>query len=183
MYFSSENFVGDTIVGYEAKKVLLSARAAIALSRVEERIAPIGLGLKIFDGYRPQPAVDYFLKWSKIAEDTLRKSQYYPNVPKDQLFESGYIAEKSGHSRGSAVDLTLYDLTTGKELDMGSPVDYFGEISHPNSNRVSPKQLKNREILRQAMIAQGFAPLETEWWHFVLIEEPFPDTYFRFPVK
>ncbi|HKK38713.1 MAG TPA: M15 family metallopeptidase [Cryomorphaceae bacterium] len=183
IYFSSENFVGDTIEGYEAKKVLLSAEAASALALVEAELAHGGFGLKVLDGYRPQIAVDHFLKWSKISSDTVGKSRYYPNVPKDQLFVKGYIAEKSGHSRGSAVDLTLFDLATGKELDMGSIVDHFGPISHPETKNVSAVQHKNRQLLRNAMIKAGFEPLETEWWHFVLINEPYPNTYFRFPVK
>lgn len=183
IYFSSENFVGDTIVGYEANKVMLSAEAASALARIEEELARRGYGLKIFDGYRPQVAVDHFLKWSKVSADTVGKNLYYPNVSKDQLFNEGYISEKSGHSRGSAVDLTLFDLITGKELDMGSIIDHFGPVSHPGSKTISAVQRKNRQLLRNAMIKGGFAPLETEWWHFVLVKEPYPDTYFRFPVK
>lgn len=133
MYFSSDNFLGDTIEGYEAEKVLLTAEAASALWLVEVELASKGLGMNILDGYRPQTAVDHFLKWSKDVSDTARKSLYYPHIRKDQLFEQGYIAEKSGHSRGSAVDLTLFDLKTGKELDMGSDVDHFDKISHPQN--------------------------------------------------
>lgn len=183
MYFGTENFIGDTIDGYLTEKILLSIEAASALSRVEARLNKEGLGLKILDGYRPQTAVDHFIRWSKNPSDTVEKYRYYPDVRKEQLFDKGYIAERSGHSRGSAVDLTLVDLETGIELDMGSKIDYFGPISHPNSTAATAAQRKNRNILRKAMEEEGFVPLETEWWHFSLKNEPFPNTYFSFPVE
>jgi len=183
MYYGSENFVGDTIDGYYAKKILLTREAASALSRVEARLNKQGIGLKILDGYRPQIAVDHFVRWARDLSDTVEKSRYYPDIPKDQLFDRGYIAAQSGHSRGSAVDLTLFDLETGIELEMGSIVDHFGPVSHPDCKEITEARQKNRGVLREAMLKEGFAPLETEWWHFYLEKEPFPDTYFTFPVK
>jgi len=183
MYYSAENFVGDTIDGYHAAKILLTTEAASALSHVEARLNKQGLGLKVLDGYRPQIAVDHFLRWSIVAADTAQKGQFYPNTPKHLLFEKGYIAKQSGHSRGSAIDLTLVDLLTGKELDMGTTVDYFGSLSHTDSREITVDQCKNRRILRNVMQKEGFAAIETEWWHFYLKNEPFPDTYFTFPIR
>ena len=142
-----------------------------------------GYRLKIFDAYRPQMAVTHFMNWALDPEDARMKEYFYPELEKDQLFPQGYIAEHSGHSRGSTVDLTLFDMTTEKEVDMGGTFDYFGERSHPDYTGITEEQLQNRMILREAMLAHGFRPLAEEWWHFTLEEEPYPDTYFTFPIN
>lgn len=183
IYFSEKNFIGDTVDCYEASLALLTTEAAGALLRVEQNLKDRDLGLVIYDAYRPQCAVDHFVRWAEDASDTTTKRTYYPHIPKDSLFAQGYIAEQSGHSRGSTVDLTLYRLSTGKELDMGTPIDYFGPASHPDSDLVTSTQKENRWLLREAMLNEGFEPLETEWWHFTLKDEPFPATYFNFLVE
>ena len=139
--------------------------------------------MKIYDAYRPQMAVTHLMTWSKDVSDTRMKKYFYPELDKSVLFDQGYIAEKSGHSRGSTVDLTLFDMNTEKEVDMGGTFDYFGELSHPDYKKITAEQYENRMILRNAMLAHGFKPLDEEWWHFTLKDEPFPDTYFTFPVS
>lgn len=181
-YFSAENFVGEPVKGYQAETLLLTEEAATALSGVQAELNSFGLGLKIFDAYRPQQAVDHFVRWAEDTADTRMKSQYYPNVDKKNLFRDGYIADRSGHSRGSTVDVTLIDLATGEELDMGAGWDFFDPISWPASDLVNREQKNNRLLLRSLMIAHGFLPLAQEWWHFTLQEEPYPDEYFDFPV-
>lgn len=185
-YAGSENFMGRPVRGYRADKVLLSREAAVALADVQRQLAANGMGLKLFDGYRPQRAVDDFMAWTRDANDTVQKQTYYPNVAKDRLVPDGYIAAKSGHSRGSTVDLTIVRLLEDghiEELDMGSPWDFFGPVSHPSSTAVSEEARANRMLLRVLMIGAGFKPLEEEWWHFTLRDEPYPDTYFDFPVE
>jgi D-alanyl-D-alanine dipeptidase len=182
-YISDNNFIGKPIDGYINKTVIISTPTASALKKVQEKLAPFNLSLKIFDAYRPQQAVNHFVRWAKVLNDTLMKQQYYPKVPKSQLFKLGYIASKSGHTRGSTVDLTIIDLATGKELDMGSPYDYFGTVSHPLQKKLSKTQRANRLLLRNLMLSNGFKPYENEWWHFTLKNEPFPKTYFNFPIK
>ena len=142
-----------------------------------------GYRIKIYDAYRPQDAVNHFVRWAKDLKDTRMKAYFYPEVDKSQLFSSGYIAKRSGHSRGSTVDITLFDLSTGKDADMGGTFDYFGDASHYEYKKLTPEQKNNRLILRKAMTAHGFKPISTEWWHFTLIDEPYPDTYFNFPVS
>ena len=144
-----------------------------------------GLGIKIFDAYRPQKAVNHFIRWSKIEEDTINKTKYYPELKKKLLFELGFIAKKSGHSRGSTIDLTLVYLegnNKGKEVDMGSKWDFFGDISNYNYPHLSKKQKYYRKLLRETLLSSGFIPYEKEWWHFTLNKEPFPKTYFNFIV-
>jgi len=182
-YFTSDNFVGEPIDGYNANKMLATLRTALALAAVQIDLSDRGMGLKVFDAYRPQRAVDHFVRWASELSATEMKQQYYPDVPKDELFERGYISARSGHTRGSAVDLTLVDLEGGEELDMGSPWDFFDVISWPTSLEVSLPQKTNREILRELMLKHGFMPVQTEWWHFSLQEEPFPDTYFDYPIN
>ncbi|QJB55405.1 M15 family metallopeptidase [Pseudodesulfovibrio sp. zrk46] len=182
-YYTDENFVGAPITGYEKPLVILTDQAAKALVKVQAELAPFGLGLKFFDGYRPQRAVDHFVRWAKDLDDQKTKPQYYPDVEKDHLFRDGYIAAKSGHSRGSTVDLTIMDLATGQELNMGTPFDYFGLESWPDHPDFSPEIRSNRALLRAVMIRHGFKPLKEEWWHFTLSKEPFPQTYFNFPVE
>ena len=182
-YISNNNFIGKPIDGYINKTVIISKPTAFALKKIQEKLLEFNLSLKVFDAYRPQQAVDHFVRWAKVLNDTLMKQQYYPKVPKNQLFKLGYIAAKSGHTRGSTVDLTIIDLTTGKELNMGSPYDYFGIESHPKQNNLNKIQRANRLLLRNLMLSNGFKPYENEWWHFTLKNEPFPKTYFNFPIK
>ncbi len=182
-YYSTYNFVGDRIDGYEEPVALLTKEAAKALQEVSEEVMAKGYRLKIYDAYRPQMAVDNFMAWALDADDTRMKEYFYPELDKTVLFPQGYIAEHSGHSRGSTVDLTLFDMETEKEVDMGGTFDYFGELSHPDYTDITDEQYANRMILREAMLNHGFKPLDEEWWHFTLKDEPFPDTYFTFPVN
>ena len=201
-YHGTYNFVGTRIDGYLEPTALLTKQAAEALKAVSDDVMKQGYRLKIYDAYRPQKGVDHFYRWSKDIPDTLMKKYFYPDLDKSVLFEQQYIIAKSGHTRGSTVDLTLFDMTTEKEVDMGGTFDWFGPESHPDfcgnpdtgeytgdnhksptGRSITPQQFANRMILRQAMLRHGFAPLETEWWHFTLRNEPFPDTFFTFPVK
>ena len=209
-YYGTYNFVGCRVDGYLEPTALLTRQAAEALKAVSDDVKAQGYRLKIYDAYRPQKGVDHFVRWAEDVADTLMKSYFYPDLDKSVLFEQEYIYEKSGHTRGSTVDLTLFDMTTEKEVDMGGTFDWFGPESHPDfcgnpetgeytgaakdapgsQNSMSPQgrsiteqQFKNRMLLRKAMLAHGFKPLESEWWHFTLKDEPFPDTYFTFPVK
>ena len=182
-YYSTYNFVGDRINGYEEPCALLTKEAATALKKASDEVVSKGYRLKIYDAYRPQKAVTHFMNWAKDVSDTRMKKYFYPELDKSVLFDQGYIADKSGHSRGSTVDLTLFDMNTEKELDMGGTFDYFGELSHPDYKQITAEQYENRMILRDAMLANGFKPLDEEWWHFTLKDEPFPDTYFTFPVS
>ncbi|MGR5065212.1 M15 family metallopeptidase [Photobacterium sp. DNB22_13_2] len=182
-YFSSDNFVGERINGYTAAKAISTLKTAEALAEVQQELSVFGLGLKVFDAYRPQPAVDHFVRWAEDLSDTRMKEKYYPTVKKKNLFRDGYIAAKSGHSRGSTVDLTLIDLASGEELDMGTGWDYFGKASWPSSPKSTAQQRANRMLLQAMMLKNGFKPLKEEWWHFTLIDEPHPKTYFSFAVQ
>ena len=182
-YAGSNNFLGELVSGYENEVALLTTEAAEALKQVQQDLQKQGYCLKIFDAYRPQQAVDHFGSWAKDPDATSMKQEYYPNVKKEDLFEQDYIAARSGHTRGSTVDLTLIGYSTGEELDMGSPYDFFGKISHHGAAGVSPQQEANRMILKNAMEKNGFHPLATEWWHYTLRNEPYPETYFNFPVR
>ncbi|MBQ6421695.1 MAG: M15 family metallopeptidase [Clostridia bacterium] len=182
-YYSTYNFVGDRIDGYEQPLALLTKEAAAALKEASDEFNTRGYRLKVYDAYRPQKAVSHFVRWAQDATDTRMKEYFYPDLEKDVLFPQGYIAERSGHSRGSTVDLTLFDMTTEKELDMGGTFDYFGEESHPDYRGITETQYANRMLLREIMLKHGFKPLAEEWWHFTLAEEPYPDTYFTFPVN
>ena len=181
-YYSTHNFVGQRIDGYLAPTAMLTRQAADSLKVVSDELNAQGYRLKIYDAYRPQCAVDHFVRWAADVPDTLMKRYFYPNVDKSRLFELEYIMEKSGHTRGSTVDLTLFDMAAEKDVDMGGPFDWFGEESHPDYTGITPEQYANRMILRDAMLRHGFKPLDSEWWHFTLKNEPFPDTYFTFPV-
>lgn len=182
-YYGENNFMGQRIDGYEAPICYMSISAAQALKEVQAELSSFGLGLKLFDGYRPQRAVNHFVRWAKDLNDTTMKASYYPNVQKSELFEKGYIAARSGHSRGSTVDLTLIDLATGEELDMGTSFDFFSPLSSPTSREVTQQQRANRLLLRSLMLRHGFRPLEEEWWHFTLENEPYPTIYFDFTVR
>ena len=181
-YYSTYNFVGARIDGYEAPVALLTREAAQALREVSDELLPMGYRLKIFDAYRPQRAVDHFVRWSRDRSDTRMKAFFYPELDKSVLFRQGYIAERSGHSRGSTVDLTLFDMATGKEVDMGGTFDYFGKRSHSDYKNITQEQRANRQLLKNVMTAHGFKPLRAEWWHFTLVDEPFPNTCFDFPI-
>lgn len=183
-YYSTYNFVGARVDGYEEPCALITKEAATALQAVSEDVMAQGYRLKVYDAYRPQMAVDHFVRWAKDLDAEEMKPYFYPEVDKSLLFEQGYIDAKSGHSRGSTVDLTLFDISTGKEVDMGGTFDYFGELSHPDyTETLTAEQIANRNILRDAMMRHGFRPLDTEWWHFTLNDEPYPDTYFTLPVR
>ena len=182
-YYSTYNFVGDRIEGYERPCAMLTREAASALKAASDECVRRGYRLKIFDAYRPQRAVWHFMRWAKDVGDVRMKAHFYPNLDKSVLFAQGYIAEKSGHSRGSTVDLTLFDMGTGKEVDMGGTFDWFGIESHPDYKGITEKQFANRMLLREIMVKHGFKPLVEEWWHFTLAAEPYPDTYFDFPVR
>ena len=201
-YYSTYNFVGARIDGYQAPVALMTKQSADSLRAVSDELMAQGYRLKIYDAYRPQMGVDHFVRWAADIPDTLMKSYFYPDLDKSVLFDQEYIMAKSGHTRGSTVDLTLFDMATEKEVDMGGTFDWFGPESHPDfcgnpetgeytgDNSASPtgrsiteEQFNNRMILRNAMLRHGFKTLDSEWWHFTLKDEPFPDTYFTFPVK
>ena len=201
-YFGTYNFVGTRIDGYEQPTALLTRQAADSLRAVSDDVKRLGYRLKIYDAYRPQCAVDHFVRWAADTADTLMKDYFYPDLDKSVLFDQEYIMEKSGHTRGSTIDLTLFDMASEKELDMGGTFDWFGPESHPDfcgnpdtgeytgdnskspaQRSITPEQFEHRMILRNAMMRHGFKPLSSEWWHFTLANEPFPDTYFTFHVK
>ena len=201
-YYGTYKFVGGRIDGYKQPTALLTKAAAHALRAVSDDVVSQGYRLKIYDAYRPQKAVDHFVRWAADLSATGMKPYFYPDLDKSVLFEQEYIYEKSGHTRGSTVDLTLFDMATEKELDMGGTFDWFGPESHPDfcgnpetgeytgdgsksptGRTITEEQFQHRMILRRAMLAHGFKPLDSEWWHFTLRDEPFPDTYFTFPVR
>ena len=203
-YYSTYNFVGTRIDGYLEPTAFLTREAAAALREVSDDVMAQGYRLKIYDAYRPQKAVDHFVRWAADVPDTLMNDYFYPDLDKSVLFEQEYIMAKSGHTRGSTVDLTLFDMTTEKEVDMGGTFDWFGRESHPDwcgnpetgkytgefpgntppaGGKINEVQFRNRMILRKAMMRHGFKPLPEEWWHFTLANEPYPDTYFTHPVK
>ena len=182
-YFSSFNFIGKRIDGYEEPAAILTREAAQALKEASREAMEQGFRLKVFDAYRPQKAVDHFVRWAKDPEDIRMKAFFYPDLEKTEIIPQGYIAEHSGHSRGSTVDLTLFDIATQQDVDMGGTFDFFGELSHPDYSGVSEVQHANRMLLQSLMVKHGFRPLETEWWHFILDNEPWPDTYFTFSVR
>ncbi len=182
-YYSTYNLIGERIDGYEEPCALLTKEAARALKAVSNELIVQGYRLKVFDAYRPACAVRQFVLWGIEDQDVRMKPWFYPTLDKTSLFSQGYIASRSGHSRGSTVDLTLLDMRSGKEVDMGSPFDLFGEISHPDYQGITQEQRENRMLLRRVMMRHGFVPIDCEWWHFTLQNEPYPDTYFEFPVS
>jgi len=182
-YHSTYNFIGDKIDGYEDPCAMLTKEAARALKAVSNEMMVQGYRLKIFDAYRPACAVRHFVLWGIEDQDIRMKPYFYPDLEKQELFAKGYIAKQSSHSRGSTVDLTLLNMKTGKEVDMGSPFDLFSPLSHPDCRDVTDGQYENRMMLQKVMIRNGFRPLENEWWHFTLENEPYPDTYFEFPLS
>ena len=180
-YYSTYNFIGERIDGYEEPCAIITKEAARALKAVSNEMNVKGYRLKIFDAYRPATAVKHFVLWGIEDLDQKMKPFFYPDLAKTELFERGYIASKSSHSRGSTFDLTLLDMATGKEVDMGSPFDFFSEVSHPDYKGVTDDQYENRMMLRNVMVKHGFEPIDCEWWHFTLKDEPYPSTYFEFP--
>ncbi|WP_217904422.1 M15 family metallopeptidase [Paenibacillus odorifer] len=182
-YYGDNNFVGKRIDGYKAPLAIFSQTAATALKAVSEDLAKKGYILKIYDAYRPQTAVNHFVRWSQNSADTKMKQQYYPLLDKRNLFKLGFIAKKSGHSRGSTIDLTIVNKETDVDVDMGSPFDFFGDISFYDTSLITKTQKANRAILKEVMVKQGFKPYSKEWWHFTLIKEPFPKQYFDFKVE
>ena len=194
-YFCTYNFVGERIDGYLQPTALITRRAADSLKVISDELIKQGYRIKIFDAYRPQMAVDHFVRWAADVPDVRMKEYFYPDVDKSRLFELEYIMAKSGHTRGSTIDLTLFDMKSEREVDMGGTFDWFGEESHPDfggdpdtgtykgSADITREQFENRMILRRAMLRHGFKPIDSEWWHFTLKNEPYPDTYFNFPVK
>ena len=183
-YYSSNNFVGEPIDGYHEPKLLLTKEAANALKKVQDELERLGFGLLIYDAYRPQRATDHFVRWAQNESDNTMKAQYYPNIDKKDLFARGYISIKSGHSRGSTVDVTIVSLKTKQILNMGSPYDLFDEVSSvDHTETISKNQHALRLLLKRRMEKHGWQSYPKEWWHFTLKDEPFPDTYFDFPIE
>ncbi len=183
-YYGSNNFVGTPIDGYNEPKCLLTKEAAYALKKVQDELERLGFGLLVYDAYRPQRATDHFMRWAEDENDTAMKMQFYPNVDKKELFAQGYISAKSGHSRGSTVDLTIVSLKTKQILNMGSPYDLFDEVSSlDHTATISQNQHALRHLLKRRMEKHGFQSYPKEWWHFTLKDEPYPETYFDFPIE
>lgn len=182
-YFGNNNFVGRPIVGYKKPVCILTSAAAHALLKVQTALNRQNLGLLVFDCYRPQIAVDDFIQWSQNVNDQKMKNLFYPYIDKRNLFKLGYLARRSGHTRGSTVDLTIVDLTSNQIIDMGTSFDFLDPLSHPENRDITSEQFKNRMLLRTLMIKFGFIPLKTEWWHFTLKNEPYKNTYFNFLVE
>lgn len=182
-YAGTNNFIGSPIKGYLSTRLVMARPAAEGLRKAESVLNDLGYGLKIFDSYRPQRAVNHFIAWAKDAADTVNRHSYYPEHDKANLFDLGYISSRSGHTRGSTIDLTIYHLDSGEEVDMGAPYDYFGTISHHGFEDITLQQKKNRELLKSILSQCGFRAYSKEWWHYTLRDEPYPDRYFDFVVK
>lgn len=181
-YAGCHNFMGRPVDGYAAPRAVLTCEAAKALKAAAETFAAKGYTLLLYDGYRPQRAVNHFMRWAENLTDTIAKPEFYPDLDKADLFEKGYIARRSGHSRGSTIDLTLLD-STGKPLDMGGEFDWFSPVSGHDYAGLTDVQKQNRLLLKQGMIDAGFLPYSEEWWHYRLKDEPYPDTYFDFVIE
>ncbi len=181
-YATWDNFTGKPVAGYLVNRVAGTYELAAALQKVQAQAADLGYGLLLWDGYRPQRAVDCFLRWAAQKEDFLTKAKHYPHIERGAMIEEGYVAKKSAHSRGGAVDLTLYRLNDFELLDMGGSFDFMDSLSHHGAREISSKASRNRRFLRSLMEKNGFAPFFAEWWHYTLKEEPYLDTYFDFPL-
>jgi D-alanyl-D-alanine dipeptidase len=181
-YATWDNFTGKPVDGYQTNRIVGTRALCAALENAQEKAATLGFGLLVWDAYRPQRAVDCFLRWSKQPEDGRTKQRHYPNIKRAEMFEKGYVAAKSGHSRGSTVDLTLYDLTTGELAPMGGDHDLMDSRSHHGAAGVTPAEARNRQCLRSVMEACGFRAYDREWWHYTLKDEPYPNSYFDFPI-
>ena len=181
-YATWDNFVGRPVDGYQANRIVGTMALCEALTRASLAGASCGVGLLLWDGYRPQRAVDCFLRWSREKEDGVTKTRHYPNIARRDMIEQGYVSARSGHSRGSTVDLTLFRLDTGELLPMGGDHDLMDPVSHHDAPGVEPSHARNRATLRGLMEAAGFAAYDCEWWHYSLRDEPFPDDYFDVPI-
>ena len=181
-YATWDNFTGKPVDGYVVNRIVGSHALAFALLEAQKQAAALGYGLLLWDGYRPKRAVDCFLRWSEQPEDNLTKERYYPNIERTEIFAKGYIASQSSHSRGSAIDLTLYHLDTETLVSMGGRFDLMDERSHHAANGLTSMEAQNRRLLRSIMEISGFEAYSFEWWHYVLRNEPYPDSYFDFPV-
>ena len=182
-YYTNYNFVGAKIDGYENDIAYVTKECAKKLKEINEYVKKDGYVLKIYDAYRPQMAVDHFIRWGQDREDTRTKDLFYHDIEKENIFKEGYISKKSSHTRGSTVDLTLYNINTKEDLDTGGGFDNFGKIANYNYQKLTEIQKQNRKYLRDIMLKHGFLSLETEWWHFTLKNEPYPNTYFNFKIK
>lgn len=181
-YATWDNFTGKPVDGYLANRVVGTKAVCAALARAQEQAASRGFGLLLWDGYRPQRAVECFLRWSRQPEDGRTKLRHYPRIDRSQFFEKGYVAARSGHTRGSTVDLTLYHLATGELAAMGGRHDLMDPVSHHGAAGITATEARNREHLWSIMRDCGFDRYEQEWWHYTLRDEPYPDTYFNFPI-
>jgi D-alanyl-D-alanine dipeptidase len=181
-YATWDNFTGKPVDGYEANRIVGTGALCAALEGAREEAASRGFGLLLWDGYRPQRAVDCFQRWARQPENGRTKLRHYPNIEKTEMFNRGYVATKSGHSRGSTVDLTLFDLATKELAPMGGDHDLMDPRSHHGASQIGEVEARNREHLRSIMSASGFSSYECEWWHYTLDDEPYPDTYFDFPI-
>lgn len=181
-YATWDNFTGKPVDGYEVNRIVGTHALALALLEVQEQAAGLGYGLLLWDGYRPKRAVECFLRWSEQPEDNLTKERYYPNLERTEMFAKGYIASQSSHSRGSAIDLTLYRLDTGELVSTGSSFDFMDKRSHHAAKEITSMEAQNRRLLRTIMENNGFEPYSFEWWHYVLRSEPYPNSYFDFPI-
>jgi D-alanyl-D-alanine dipeptidase len=181
-YATWDNFTGKPVDGYEVNRVVGTCAVAHALLEARKQAAALGYGLLLWDGYRPKRAVECFLRWSGQPEDGLTKARYYPNIERVEMLTKGYVATRSSHSRGSAIDLTLYHLDTGVLVPMGGGFDFMDERSHHAAHGISSVEAQNRGRLRSIMENSGFEAYRFEWWHYVLKNEPYPDRYFDFPV-
>jgi D-alanyl-D-alanine dipeptidase len=182
-YATWDNFTGKPVDGYVANRIVGTRALCATLENAQEKAASIGFGLLLWDGYRPQRAVDCFLRWSAQSEDGRTKPRHYPNIDRPQMFQQGYVAARSGHSRGSTVDLTLYHSATGELAAMGGGHDLMDSISHHGAHGIAEVEATNRRHLRSVMEACGFDSYDREWWHYTLRDEPYPETYFDFPVR
>ncbi|WP_405743166.1 D-Ala-D-Ala dipeptidase VanX [Streptomyces sp. NBC_00028] len=181
-YATWDNFTGKPVDGYLANRVVGTRALCAALENAREQAASLGFGLLLWDAYRPQHAVDCFLRWAQQPEDGRTKSRHYPRIGRTEMFEKGYVAARSGHSRGSTVDLTLYHRTTGELVPMGGDHDLMDPVSHHGAQGITSVEAQNRKHLRSIMETCGFSAYEREWWHYTLDNEPYPDTYFNFPL-
>ncbi len=182
-YYGEYNFVGKRIDGYKAPLAIMSLKGVTALKKASDELEKKGYLLLIYDAYRPQKGVNVFVRWSKDAKDNKMKNEFYPLLDKRNLFKLGFISSKSGHTRGSTIDLSLIHKSTGKVVDMGGPFDFFGDISNHGTKLITKQQSGNRNVLKNAMVKYGFKPYSKEWWHYTLINEPFPKQYFNFDVE
>lgn len=182
-YAGADNFTGQVVDGYRAPKVVGTEELGAALKEAAFEAGEKGLGLLLFDGYRPERAVRHFMRWAEQEEDFRTKAAHYPNIDKDQIIPLGYVARRSGHSRGSTIDLTLFDLSDGRALDMGGAFDLMDERSHHGAQGITREQAANRAFLRDLMLRHGFVDYENEWWHYRLKDEPYPERYFDFVIE